>query len=912
MRPLMLTLSAFGPYAGSVTLNFDVLGNAGLYLITGDTGAGKTTIFDAIAFALYGEASGSSREPAMLRSKYADPTTPTEVALTFLYGGKTYTVKRNPEYLRPKARGEGFTKKAADAELTLPDGKVITKLKDVNAAIREITGLSREQFSQIAMIAQGDFLKLLLADTKERQTIFRSIFKTDLYVQLQNRLKDAANEVWVQWKDADRSIRQYVAGIACPDGTPPAEDLPIPEALELTDTLITADSEALARKSAEYAKIEEALESAISLLTQAVRLDGDKKALADCAEKKVSAAVQLEALATALEFQRTKQPEREDLSRQIAQAELTLKDYDALDDLRRQQSAVRKALVDADTAHAAAARNHVRITEELQTLRAEHAALSNTGTERARLTAQRQQMSDRREKLRSLSAELETLALRQQELVKAQAAYRTAAQTAAAAQQAYLSKNQSFLDEQAGVLARSLTPGIPCPVCGSTVHPAPASLSESAPTEAQVKTARAAADKASAAASDASSAANALLGTVNTMKESLRREIQALLGDISMEDAAARANAAEQDLSSGITALDKQLRELTRQEQRRTTLEQLIPERETALAAAGEAHTAAAAAIASHFATAEALESQAQTLSAALPFPGKTAAMAHIRELKQSLFSMEQALKQAEDDFALCDRTLATLTARAEQLTAQIAQSPQLDTAALETQKSGLSGEKAALSAHIQALRTRLTVNTAARDHIQAKSAELIRLEEQMSWMRALSNTASGQIPGKEKIMLETYIQTTYFDRIIARANVRLMKMTGGQYDLKRRRTAQNNQSQSGLELDVIDHYNGTERSVRTLSGGESFKASLALALGLSDEIQMSTGIRLDTLFVDEGFGSLDPESLDQAYRTLASLTEGNRLVGIISHVSDLKEKIDKQIIVTKAKTGGSKAEIRI
>jgi exonuclease SbcC len=160
--------------------------------------------------------------------------------------------------------------------------------------------------------------------------------------------------------------------------------------------------------------------------------------------------------------------------------------------------------------------------------------------------------------------------------------------------------------------------------------------------------------------------------------------------------------------------------------------------------------------------------------------------------------------------------------------------------------------------------------------------------------------------------MLETYIQTTYFDRIIARANVRLMKMSAGQYDLKRRKTADNMRSQSGLELDVIDHYNGTERSVKTLSGGESFKASLALALGLSDEVQMSTGIQLDTLFVDEGFGSLDPDSLNQAYNTLAGLTEGNRLVGIISHVAELKERIDRQIVVTKDKCGGSKANILV
>ena len=174
MRPLKLTMSAFGPYAETVVLDFEQLGSSGLYLVTGDTGAGKTTIFDAITFALYGEASGNAREPSMLRSKYAAPKTPTEVELTFLYGGSTYTVKRNPEYQRPKERGEGFTKKAADACLTMPDGKVITKLKDVNTAIRQIVGLDREQFAQVSMIAQGDFLKLLLAGTKERQAISQS------------------------------------------------------------------------------------------------------------------------------------------------------------------------------------------------------------------------------------------------------------------------------------------------------------------------------------------------------------------------------------------------------------------------------------------------------------------------------------------------------------------------------------------------------------------------------------------------------------------------------------------------------------------------------------------------------------------------------------------------------------------
>jgi len=206
---------------------------------------------------------------------------------------------------------------------------------------------------------------------------------------------------------------------------------------------------------------------------------------------------------------------------------------------------------------------------------------------------------------------------------------------------------------------------------------------------------------------------------------------------------------------------------------------------------------------------------------------------------------------------------------------------------------------------------SRITSNKASLDNILKKLNEIKTVEEKWIWIKSLSNTANGNLSGKEKIMLETYIQMTYFDRIINRANTRFMVMSGGQYELKPRKEAENNRSQSGLELDVIDHYNGTERSVKTLSGGESFKASLSLALGLSDEIQSSAGgIKLDTMFVDEGFGSLDDESLAQAIKALSSLAEGNRLVGIISHVSELKDKIDKQIVVKKEKTGGSNISI--
>lgn len=251
MRPIKLTVSAFGPYAGKTVLDLDKLGENGLYLITGDTGAGKTTIFDAITYALYGEASGDNRDASMFRSKYAEATTPTEVELVFSYAGKTYIVKRNPEYDRPKSRGEGYTTQKAEAQLTYPDGRVVTKQRDVDNAIRDIMGINRSQFLQIAMIAQGDFLKLLLAPTEERKKIFRQIFKTQLYQDLQDRLKKESGQLNDKCDAARNSIKQYIDGITCDENdvlcieVEKAKNglLPAKDVMDLIDRLLTQDND---------------------------------------------------------------------------------------------------------------------------------------------------------------------------------------------------------------------------------------------------------------------------------------------------------------------------------------------------------------------------------------------------------------------------------------------------------------------------------------------------------------------------------------------------------------------------------------------------------------------------------------------------------------------------------------------
>ena len=918
MRPLYLKLSAFGPYAGVQELDFDTLGTQGLYLITGDTGAGKTTLFDAISYALFGEASGSSREPGMLRSKYADPRTPTEVVLTFAYAGKEYTIRRSPEYQRPKERGEGMTTQKADAQLTLPDGKVLTKPKEVNTAIRDLLGLDRDQFSQVAMIAQGDFLKLLLADTRERQKIFRSIFNTSLYEKLQERLSKESNALKYQWEDARLSIRQYMEGISWDEASPLAPTaqqakegtLPAGETAELLDALLKEDSAAQKELEQALAAVDKELEALVALTTQGQSYLATKAALEKAQSEQQERAARLEALSTTLDAQQAKLPQQEAAAQRITALELLLPEYDALEQARKGLAATEKELASAEAAVQAASRTHAGLTVQLEQLRREQKELETVEADLERLTHQASAHTQRRDQLSALLSGLDHLRRQQAELSRLQEAYLAADEKAAQLRGVYEQRSRAFLSEQAGILAESLRPGSPCPVCGSTEHPHPARLSQPAPTEVQVKQAKQASDTAAKEAETASRAAGEQRGKTAELELSITREAKQLLGLEELSEAIPQARSQMDQLSAALATLQTQLTRLRGLRQRRQELDTLIPQREAALTQAEQAHSAAKERSASLSAMRQAQAEQVRQLQEKLPLDSRHAARNQLQAEKESLQAMKSNLLRAQQAHSACKDQLTALASAAGQLQGQLAAMPIPDMARYETQREALMVKKQSILRSQKAVHARLTANTAAQKGILSRQVELEALEEKWKWVKALSDTAGGTVRGKERIMLETYVQTAFFDRILARANVRLMKMTDGQYDLIRRLSAQNLQSQSGLELDVIDHYNGTTRSVKTLSGGESFKASLALALGLSDEVLSSTGIRLDTLFVDEGFGSLDPESLNQAYQTLAGLTEGNRLVGIISHVAALKEKIDKQIVVTKEKSGGSRAQI--
>lgn len=917
MRPVKLTMSAFGPYAGTVELDLSQLGTGGLYLITGDTGAGKTTIFDAITFALYGEASGDNREPSMLRSKYARPDAETWVELVFSYGGKQYTIKRNPSYERPKQRGAGTTTQTAGAELTFPDGRVLTKTAEVDRAIREIVGVDRNQFSQISMIAQGDFLKLLLADTRDRQAIFREIFKTHHYDTLRERLGEEARALKRRCEEAQNSVKQYIGGIRCEEDDllapevdkSKAGQLPITDTMELIGQLIAQDEAAEAACDARRKEVEEQLAQVNAALGKAEEYAKARTAL-DTArtEQKKRLDALLEAQKS-LDAERARQPERDKLDRDLAMLELELPRYDDLETKRVELTETKKRMTSALREREETTRHRDESSRQLTALRDERKQLEDTGERLARLEQEQERAEKRLADLTDLSDGLAKLAGLRLKFKHAQDAYREAMERADRDKADYDRIDRAFLDTQAGILAEELEEGKPCPVCGSTCHPSPAPRPPQAPTQAQRDEAKHKWEAAQRLANAASETAGNRGAEAAAQEAATQKLIRQLLDGCVPEESEARTRQELSAVKSRIVEFKGQIEAETKRIRRKEELDRHIPEKEQQLNALDTFLQEFDRVIAAEEAEQAALELRLTELATGLSFERKGDAFERKKALQGQKSDLAKALAEAETAYTDQQTTLAALEGQIGQLELQLAQAPELDTEQERARRDALLKEKTALDHRLRELHTRFSANRETLANIQQASTDLSALEARWAWVSPLSDTANGTIRGKDKVMLETYVQTAYFDRVLQRANTRLMVMSGGQYELKR--STGDKKSQSGLDLDVIDHYNGTQRSVRTLSGGESFKASLSLALGLSDVIQSSAGgIQLDAMFVDEGFGSLDEDSLEQALRALSGLSDGNRLVGIISHVAELKEKIDRQIVVTKDRSGGSRAVI--
>ena len=919
MRPIKLTLSAFGPYAGKMEFDFDKLGTGGLYLITGDTGAGKTTIFDAITYALYGDPSGNNREVSMFRSKYADIKTPTFVRLVFNYKGKEYTIERNPEYERAAQRGSGLTKQTAGVELILPDGKPLTKTKEVDNAINNIIGINREQFCQIAMIAQGDFLKLLISPTKDRIEIFRHIFKTKLYSDLQDRLKSELSVLNNDCSKIKQSISQYISGINCSDSSllsldvtkAKKGDLPTDECILLIENLLSEDT--LAEEKADNAITE--IEKQLDILK--INIERGKtylRAKQDFDQNEINISKLTEemlSLTKALEEEQKKNSLQNDLAKASAAIEAQLLEYD---ELSQKESAFKNNALNIEKNNAALTKNNKEIEvlkAQIESLTEESKTLQKSGEQKILFTNQKALHKE------SLS-KLDTLLKSMENLKKIDAQYKDAAKKyeakKAAANEIKISydlKYDLYLDAQAGILAETLVDNMPCPVCGSTSHPQKAIKPTDVPKKDELDILKAKLAKADDEKTEANKESAKLKGMREEKKDSTVSSIKELLGDIDMNNATYITKAKINELESNIAVLDQKIQAEEKNIARKEYIENELPKSRTKLEDLQKGITSISNEISALSSKNDSLNSGIIDLKSKLRFSSRLEANNEIQKNNAMISKIKRDIELASEREKECSVNLASAKTRREELFKQIEGKQEIDLEAENNNLSELERNKIQLDKKKQNIHIRIVNNKSNCDNIKQKSSELIAIEKKYTWVKALSDTANGNITGKDKIMLETYIQMHYFDRIISRANTRLMIMTGGQYELIRREEALRKVGQSGLDLDVIDHYNGTTRSVKSLSGGESFKASLALALGLSDEIQSSAGgIQLDTMFIDEGFGSLDEDSLSQAMNALASLASGNKLIGIISHVGELKQKIDKQIVVKKDKTGGSKAEI--
>lgn len=960
MRPVKLTISAFGAYGGEVTLDMEQLGSRGLYLITGDTGAGKTTIFDAVAFALYGSASGENRKPKMLRSKYAGPGDKTFVEMEFVYRGRNYLVRRSPEYMRAKQRGEGETRERPDASLKLPGGELVTGDRQVTGRIEELLGLTREQFTQIAMLAQGSFSRLLSGKTEERSAIFRELFKTQAYQRFQERLKEQAREVFQDYQDGIRSFNQYGEG-ALFEGPEETEgwhsalkEGRTEECLKRLAARIERDEAAAGEKRAAAAGAREQLGQVGKELgaAQSARLAqaGLKEAEAVLGEHEPL----LKEAAALKEAQEARRGEREELIGQAARAQEDLKAYQELDALKKEAAQAEDQARRFGNALEELKKKEEERQEALSALKERLLKLGEAGERLLEARAALEKDRENQGRMEELSREAEGCRKERERLLEAQRLYKEKRQEQEQAQAGYERLYRVFLDNQAGLLAGDLRPGSPCPVCGSTSHPAPAVLKEgNSVTREQVKEAeghaRALREAADALSLKAGTLSGRLGERLNRLKRQAGQEISGWkenwrerlsqaqeAGDEAFLEEWLRLLAQVKEVL-GRRIMEREARERTlageaqekkRLEARRQAIEQEGEKNAGKLqeAAGGKAHQEARAAE---------LGRRLESLKRRLREEDRDRAARELESLRSMIRAMEQALKEAQERWQREERLVSEAGAKAQAYREQLQEfarsldlsaegealspSGSLSLLPIEPLTIRLSARQEALSqelGHLEkegvALHHRLETNRAALGQMEEKARAMEEAGRRWSWMKALSDTACGELAGKDKITFEAYVQAAYFDRIIARANARFLLMSRGQYELERC-VEEDSRGKSGLGLNVTDHYNGTKRSVKTLSGGESFQASLCLALGLSDEIQAAAGgIQLDAMFVDEGFGSLDGESLKLAVRALSSLAEGSRLVGIISHVPELKEWIDRRIVVEKDRAGGSRAGIEM
>lgn len=924
MRPIRLTMTAFGAYAEKTVLELDKLGTQGLYLITGDTGAGKTTIFDAITFALFGEPSGEFRESGMFRSRYAAASEQTAVELVFEYRGKRFTITRTLGYERPKLRGEGTKWEDGKAVLEFHDGrKPIEKITAVDAEIEELLGITRDQFKQIVMLAQGDFRKMLFADTKDRREIFRKIFGTELYKSFEEKIKSKAKKAADDYEDEKKGVLYNISAISCDENSETdilkqsAAESGLPDLSALDDIrrLVekqNSDDSALKRdfsgKIEEIRKKSEKLSEKIGegrkLNNQLAEVKAYKEKLSGL-EKNAE-----DSKKNAEEITRVNSSKIEALKKRITLIEDSLVEYERLENARREFEDAKHRLTEKKSAAERLMKNRNEFFDELEKLRREFETLKNAGADLAGLESEKERIGRRLADIGELLKKISELREKETAFRKSQDGYRSARAISEKLNSEAKELRRRFNDEQAGIIADTLIEGEPCPVCGSVHHPNKAVKSESAPSQAEVEEAEKRAESAREKENNASSESGSAQGAVNGAKQSVLESVGKLELNCGLENAEEKADGELADAQSALDDIERRLKTERANDERRRKLDRLIPERSEKLEIIRTELVSIEKEISAEQAALSEKERQIGLREKSLQYPGRAEALAAVDKARAEENSLDSEIRSAEEKAEQSVKVRDDIRTRIETVSNQIPPDyVPVDTDIQNQQQAELGAKERELTDKAKAIEFRLKNNAGLLEKITESIPRLKKLEEERDILLGLSDATNGGAGGKMK--LETFVQIEFFKDILERANIHFGRMSNNQYELRCKEIPSDNRSDHTLDMDIMDHFNGTTRDVRSLSGGESFIASLSLALGLSETVQRrSGGIQLETMFVDEGFGSLDDETLRQAMQALNSLTESNRLIGIISHVDTVKREITKQIRVTKNGAKGSTAEI--
>ena len=907
MKPIRLVLSAFGSYAQEVTIDFTKV-RQGVFLVTGDTGSGKTTIFDAIVYALYDRTSGGSREPYEMRSQYASPEIATFVEYTFSYGDNIYTVKRNPRYTRVSKRKDkdGNLKETVEqpsVELTLPDGTLfVGKIKETNEKLVEIMGLDAEQFSQIAMIAQGEFMRLLQAPSNKRKEIFSRIFQTKIYWQIQEALHKKAKEIYIALEDNRKFCQQELASIkvVMQENVEEEQEFVFTETQqeslqERLQQLIEKGKEQEKECKTKLNKIQKDLEQMSAKLAAGEEINKQFELL----EKSKAKQVVLEEQKTAMEeltqtLQKAKKAEQvaveeerlltcvkaweEGVQRLAEYGELYEQKAKELDDLTKQQQEMEQLLQ----------QQAPQIQEQLTRIKD-----AMPQYEKVRICKEQQLVQEKKvaQFCAMLDKDVQKLAKEKEALIQIHQHLNDMLQQ-------YQEMNDAFIAEQAGIMASTLLEGQPCPVCGSTTHPQKAQMSDVAVTQEQVNQCK-----------ERWLQTDTQEKKQNQLLQQLQGEIAELQKNVQEEQTALEALKVQYDAWKQQLVFEDEEQAKKEQCRLETKLQQLQNQLQTAQTA------------------------QLQCKDSLTEVSGKRQEQdAQLQRLGKERKALEKTYEKAwskifetQEQYQLAKATHRQVEVWEKEVAAYHDNCVRNEEAIKQLEKQVKGKEKADLSQMREELRKQqedrkalersykewYSTNQRNQEVQQQLEKLLVQrdiLKQQYDVYNGLDKTANGNLAGSAKIDFQTFIQRRFFERMIHEANKRLVKMTSNQFILQCRSLDKlGTQGAVGLDLDVYSVVTDKTRDVKTLSGGESFMAALSMALGMADVIQHTAGkVKLDTMFVDEGFGSLDEESRAQAMQILQELAADTRLVGIISHVTELKEQIDCKLVVQKDEKGST------